>query len=543
MRSSKLLVCLLFVAVLLSAGVARGQGAPLSKPDITSGPGVWTQATSAEFTFTGDTGVSFECRLDDDPPEPCSSPWEYPSLSEGDHVFLLKASLDGQERQDVWPWTVDFTPPSLPQDTTVEATSPSGTPVLFEATDNLDENPELNNCTSPSGSSFDIGTTVVTCTATDAAGNSSGEGTFSVTVDDTTDPVFSPPADVPAEQESKNGATVTYDLPTATDNGDPAPVVDCSPVSGGTFPIGSTAVSCSAEDASGNTSTVQFNVIVQQGEIPTAPAVEANVGTLTRRTNAQFTFSIPGDLTAECKLDVSGDPGSFETCTTPSSQAYAGLTDGHHLFTLQVTNSLGNVAQTTHEWTVDTVPATPVFRLRSRFGNHWVKLLWDKPTDVDYSHVVISRKRVGGTKSTRLGTRSAGTMLLDKPLPNDVRFEYSIRTFDQAGNPSSASKVLGRASRILSPHYGTEVGSPPLVDWTSVTRATYFNMQLWRSGRKILSVWPDKSSYHLRADWRFGGRHYALRQGTYRVYVWPGFGARSAADYGGLLGWTSFTVG
>jgi hypothetical protein len=267
------------------------------------------------------------------------------------------------------------------------------------------------------------------------------------------------------------------------------------------------------------------------------------VGTLTRRTNAQFTFSIPGDLTAECKLDVSGDPGSFETCTTPSSQAYAGLTDGHHLFTLQVTNSLGNVAQTTHEWTVDTVPATPVFRLRSRFGNHWVKLLWDKPTDVDYSHVVISRKRVGGTKSTRLGTRSAGTMLLDKPLPNDVRFEYSIRTFDQAGNPSSASKVLGRASRILSPHYGTEVGSPPLVDWTSVTRATYFNMQLWRSGRKILSVWPDKSSYHLRADWRFGGRHYALRQGTYRVYVLPGFGARSAADYGGLLGWTSFTVG
>jgi hypothetical protein len=284
-------------------------------------------------------------------------------------------------------------------------------------------------------------------------------------------------------------------------------------------------------------------VIVQQGAIPTAPAVDADVGALTRRTNAEFTFSVPEGLTAECRLSAPGDPGSFGPCETASSQSYTGLVDGSHLFTLQVTNSIGNVAQTAHEWTVDTVPATPVFRLRSRFGNHWIKLLWEKPTEVDYSHVVISRKRVGGTNWTRLGTRRAGTTFLDKPVPNDVRFEYSVRTFDLAGNRSSASKVLGRASRILSPRYGAVVGSPPLVDWTPVNRATYYNMQLWRNGQKILSVWPGRSSYRLRADWTFGGRQYSLRQATYRVYVWPGFGAKSSVNYGGLLGWTSFTVG
>jgi hypothetical protein len=67
-------------------------------------------------------------------------------------------------------------------------------------------------------------------------------------------------------------------------------------------------------------------------------------------------------------------------------------------------------------------------------------------------------------------------------------------------------------------------------------------MQLWRSGRKILSVWPSSSAYRLQATWRFAGKRYSLGRGQYRIYVWPGFGAKSAVDYGPLLGWTSFTV-
>ena len=31
-----------------------------------------------------------------------------------------------------------------------------------------------------------------------------------------------------------------------------------------------------------------------------------------------------------------------------------------------------------------------------------------------------------------------------------------------------------------------------------------------------------------------------LTPGRYLVYVWPGLGAKSAVDYGPLLGWTSF---
>ncbi len=547
MRSSKALFCLLVVGVVLLSGrLAHGAGPSLSKPTITSGPAVWTQETSAEFSFTSsDSGVGFRCRLDEGSWETCGSPWLYSSLSEGPHTFQVRAvdeSTLAESTPRSWSWTVDFTPPSIPQDKTVEATSPLGTPVTFQAVDNLDPAPLLS-CTRAPGSAFPVGTTDVTCTATDAAGNASVEGVFTVAVVDTLPPVLAPHEDVLAAQESAAGASVTYDSPAVTDNGDPAPVVDCGPASGGTFPIGATPVTCSAEDASGNTSSVQFEVIVQQGGIPPAPVVDSSVGKLTRRTTAKFTFSVPEGLTAQCRLDSSEEAGNFGPCETAGSQSYTGLADGSYLFTLRVTNSIGNINSTNHAWTVDTVPPMAVLGLRTRFGNGWIKLLWNKPTDVDYSHVTIWRKRVGATSWKRLGTRSARSTFLDQPVPNDVRFEYSLRSFDRAGNRSSASKVIGRASRILSPRYGAVLGSPPLIDWTPVRNATYFNMQLWRDGRKILSVWPAESSYRLRATWTFGGKQYSLRQARYRVYVWPGFGAKSAADYGGLLGWTAFTVG
>lgn len=67
---------------------------------------------------------------------------------------------------------------SLPGRIVVNATSPAGTPVAFEvtATDNTDPNPVVE-CTPPSGATFPIGTTTVTCTATDASGNVA-EGSF-----------------------------------------------------------------------------------------------------------------------------------------------------------------------------------------------------------------------------------------------------------------------------------------------------------------------------------------------------------------------------
>jgi hypothetical protein len=79
---------------------------------------------------------------------------------------------------------IDSTPPSLsvPADFTVDATGPAGTGVTYNVTaaDNSGLAPSVA-CVPPSGSTLAIGSNPVSCTATDAAGNSASAG-FNVTV-------------------------------------------------------------------------------------------------------------------------------------------------------------------------------------------------------------------------------------------------------------------------------------------------------------------------------------------------------------------------
>ena len=62
-------------------------------------------------------------------------------------------------------------------------------------------------------------------------------------------------------RSSLPGTVVSFDV-AATDNADPNPQVTCAPASGSTFPIGETAVTCTATDSNGNTASATFKVIV-----------------------------------------------------------------------------------------------------------------------------------------------------------------------------------------------------------------------------------------------------------------------------------------
>jgi predicted extracellular nuclease len=79
---------------------------------------------------------------------------------------------------------------------------------------------------------------------------------------DTTPPVFGATADVTVAASSSAGATVTYPLPTATDNLDTSVTVDCAPASGSFFSVGTTTVSCTATDDAGNQAQTSFLVTV-----------------------------------------------------------------------------------------------------------------------------------------------------------------------------------------------------------------------------------------------------------------------------------------
>jgi hypothetical protein len=168
---------------------------------------------------------------------------------------------------------------TVPAPITAEATNAAGAAVSFtaSATDAVTGSPAVN-CTPASGSTFAIGTTTVSCSSTDAAGNR-GAASFVVAVGDTIAPVLSVPAPITVPATGPSGATVTYSV-AATDAVTASPAIICSPASGNTFPIGTTAVACSATDAAGNRGTASFNVTVADTTGPEVTSVTTNPGQL-----------------------------------------------------------------------------------------------------------------------------------------------------------------------------------------------------------------------------------------------------------------------
>lgn len=130
------------------------------------------------------------------------------------------------------------------------------------ATDAEDDPDPAAGCSPAAGTLLPIGTTSVTCSVTDSGGMSDSD-TFDVIVADTTAPTLTGvPTNQAVTTNDPTGTTLTYAMPGATDIADATPTVACLPASGSHIGTGTTTVTCTATDDSGNPAGAAFEVAV-----------------------------------------------------------------------------------------------------------------------------------------------------------------------------------------------------------------------------------------------------------------------------------------
>jgi hypothetical protein len=177
-------------------------------------------------------------------------------------------------------------------------------------------------CTQTPDCPYTLGTQRVTLTCKDKAGNASAcEAT--VTVKDMVAPTIA----CPAEQVlacTNNGAQASF-TPTASDRCGGV-ITTCSPASGASFPLGTTATVCTAFDEAGNRASCSFNVNVRDEAPPQVTCPEPS----TFECDASQPV-VPPDATATdvCKLQsVTPSATSFPLGTstvTYTAKDVAGL--------------------------------------------------------------------------------------------------------------------------------------------------------------------------------------------------------------------------
>ena len=285
----------------------------------------------------------------------CAVPAEVMTVSSPSHVVLHAPAVVGDDYEYVLMWAgvlntpgtfdsqslrgspavtfhvdvVSNTPPTItvPDDLTVEGDTTGGWTAEFTvgATDVEDAPDPTAICSTAVGDLLPLGTTTVSCSVTDS-GNLSASDAFDVTVVDTTDPSLTVPGDQSVTTSDPGGVAVTYGAATATDIVDSSPTVGCSPASGSVFPVGTTAVTCTATDDSDNSATGTFHVTVDFVPAHSATAAwgEPVAGTgLTFSANRGRTIPVKVTLAVD---GVARTSGNASLRLTPCGSSSAELT-------------------------------------------------------------------------------------------------------------------------------------------------------------------------------------------------------------------------
>ena len=340
----------------------------------------------------------------------------------------------------------DLVPPIItaPDSLTFEATGPDGAIVEYTATveDNLDSNPELI-CDPASGTLFGLtnnGPSTISCFASDFKGNSSIK-TIEVFVVDSTAPdlgTFPPPfnPDTPPYLVDANSSTFTVSwgpidaTDTVSDLDVSCAVTSGPPVTGPIegpfdplysfrydFPVGTTTVTCTATDDTGNSVSGSFDITVEDRIGPVIVLAGDNPQTV----EAGTAYVEAGVQSASDNVDGLNLEGQVETNGIVDAN-----TPGTYVVTYSLTDSSGNT--TTNPRTVNVVDT--------------IAPTISPPAD-------IIAEATGPTTVVSIGTATASDTVSDVTVTNNAPLEFPLGTttviwtaVDASGNTATAVQLV-----------------------------------------------------------------------------------------------------
>ncbi|HCL04788.1 MAG TPA: hypothetical protein DHW64_01970 [Chitinophagaceae bacterium] len=207
------------------------------------------------------------------------------------------------------------------------------------------------------GQQFPVGTTTVTYTATDAAGNSTS-ATFTVTVNDTEKPTIMAPAAIQVSNDAglctaiiSIGNAVTGDNCGVQSVGNNAPSV---------FPVGTTTVTWTVTDIHGNVSTATQVVTVSDTEKPVIACAANQVFCANTGGNNNYTVPV---LTQSDNCGIASTTYTVTGATNRSgtgTNASGAFAIGTSTVTYTVTDIHGNVSTCSFTVTINPLPVATV---------------------------------------------------------------------------------------------------------------------------------------------------------------------------------------
>jgi Big-like domain-containing protein len=463
------------------AGLLLPANAMAAETEITGGPadGSVIINDSPAFAFSSPDGVlpSFQCRIDSDTDadfQPCESPKQYLSLTEGPHQFEVRASdlLTGTDESPATrSFIVDTIDPVASVDSGPDGPTRDNTPRFDFSSDEpgstfecrIDGTPsDFAPCEGPGDSHIvaqplSDGPHTFVVRATDAAGNTGAAVSRNFTVD-----TANPNTAITAGPNGLTGDnTPTFgfssDEPGSTfecriDDDDFAPCTN--PHTTAALTDGPHNFVVRAVDAAGNRDENPASRTFTVDATPPNTAIDSGpVGTVADA-KPTFTFSSNDGVRFQCAIDA----GAFAACSGPGDTHTPAtpLADGNHTFRVRAFDAVDNV---------DPTPAVQTFTVDTSL-----------PPDTTAPETKITKRPKGKIKTKKKKARvkvafrseegAAFTCRLDKgkyepcTSPYSVKAKaksgrgkkhsVSVRATDSAGNTGDAAVVSFRVLR--APH-------------------------------------------------------------------------------------------